>query len=325
MNYRQALSVLEQAVSPGDDEPRRDVALYKAKLLDNLRDEERFGDTPTLSADRWRIVDALNPLAERLTGRSFTDLCLGLPPMDQRLDPGSGTPVVATPQPRAGGRPLTILPVIAHAGMSEEERQEERATREEAWAALSGQGDAELLPEVSPATPAALFDRIDMLAAPPDILHFVGHGKFLDGQAYLVLDKAGGGWAPTPVSQLAAQLRGVRLVVLASCQSAMVAATPGATPTMLTGAATAISATGVPLVLAMQLTVRTQAAYRLLAIFYRNLARGRSVQEALSRARHGLYSEEPEGASWYVPVLYVRSREQGPALLIQGGDRSRVG
>lgn len=520
MNYAQGLDVLEQAVPSDDDEVRRNVALYKAQLLDNLRDEERFGDTPELRADRWRIVDKLNPLAERLTDRSFTDLCLGelitpptpVPsqraaypvvqqaPISQRMERASGQshadvasesasatipvnsapePVVlemtfepageegaivrwesdvlgsresrlvppygatdlplvlsaldylqsseghtgfsakeierlemlglavdsqlftqahravgtalfkaltadkigsealgsarnfatatgaplaislhfppqavklaalpwellwddrpeplliglgrestltryldldiALPPPRRGGRPLIILPVIAQAGLSEEERRTERAAREEAWATLIEQGDATLLQEVSPATREALFDRLDMLDVPPDILHFVGHGKYFDGEGHLVLDKANGDWEPTPVSKLAGQLRGVRMVVLTSCQGAMVTETPGSTLAMLTGGATAISAIGVPLVLAMQLTVRTQAAYRLLEIFYRNVARGRSVQEAMSRARHGLYSEESDGASWYVPVLYIRSRERGPTLMI---------
>lgn len=494
MNYRQGLAALEQVAAGGDAEARRDIALYKAQLLENLRSEERFGTTETLRSDRARIVDKLNPLALQLAGVSFTDLCLGvvpkappptadpppaiLPPASERtpaapmpvaleitfaldddgwaqirweahilgvrqsrfmppygpadlplvlraldylqasqgqsafsaddmdrlealnlardgfltdqahrsvgmalftaltVDPAgrealatvrnmataSGAPLAislhlppqavglaalpwellwderpepvliglgrsstltrhldldsALPPPRAGGRPLRILPVLPQAGMPDAERQEERAAREQAWATLRDQGDAELLPKVSPATREALFDRLDMLDAPPDILHFVGHGKYLDGQGHLVLDRPGGGWEPTPVALLASQLRGVRLVVLVSCQSAMLAEGTGPTPAMLTGAATAISAAGVPLVLAMQLTIRKAAAYRFLEIFYRHLARGRSVQAALARARHGLYAEEGDGASWYVPVLYMRSRERGTAVMI---------
>lgn len=511
MNYRQGLHALEQAILPDDEESRHDMALYKAQLLNNLRDEERFGSTETVRTERWRIVDKLNPFALQLTGVSFTDLCAGtsasatesrslpgapptprpapsvgptsaggdesrlrdapetlaleltfeltgpheasvrwesdvlgvrqsrlvlpysetdLPLVLNALDylqssqghPGfsaeamarlealglavsglltlqahravgtalfraltqdtrggealatarnmsiaTGAPLAislhfspdavalaalpwellwderpepllislgreatlnrhldlaaALPPARTGGRSLGILPVIPQAGVSAQEHQEERAAREAAWAALQAQGDAEMLKELRPATRAALFDRLDMLDTPPDILHFVGHGKYLHGEGHLILDEADGGWEPTPVSSLAAQLRGIRLVVLVSCQSAALAESGGPTLAMLTGAATAISAVGVPLVLAMQLTVRKTAAYRFLEIFYRNLARGRSVQEALSRGRHGLYAEEGDGASWYVPVLYVRSRERKPVFMVDASGR----
>lgn len=87
MNYKQGLTVLEQAIPHGDAELTRDVALYKAQLLDNLRDEERFGETDSSRSERWRIVDKLNPLAQRLTGRSFTDLCTSASSLPQPPPP----------------------------------------------------------------------------------------------------------------------------------------------------------------------------------------------------------------------------------------------
>jgi hypothetical protein len=73
MNYKRGLQMLETFVEPEDEESWRDFKLYKGQLLENLRDERRFGTTETLRNERFRIVDKLNPLALRLTGLSFTD------------------------------------------------------------------------------------------------------------------------------------------------------------------------------------------------------------------------------------------------------------
>jgi len=81
MNYERGLQMLETFVKPEDEESWRDFKLYKGQLLENLRDERRFGTTETLRNERFRIVDKLNPLALRLTGLSFTDLCLGKQPL----------------------------------------------------------------------------------------------------------------------------------------------------------------------------------------------------------------------------------------------------
>jgi hypothetical protein len=51
------------------------MMLYKALLLDNVRDEECFGDTESLRAKHWQIVGKLNAMALQLTAMSFIDLC----------------------------------------------------------------------------------------------------------------------------------------------------------------------------------------------------------------------------------------------------------
>ena len=80
MNYELGLRVLEPFVRPEDEDAWRDFKLYKGQLLENLRDERRYGSTETLRSDRSRIVDKLNALALRLIGTGFTDLCLGRQP-----------------------------------------------------------------------------------------------------------------------------------------------------------------------------------------------------------------------------------------------------
>src|SRR4051812_10418464 len=70
----------------------------------------------------------------------------------------------------------------------------------------------------------------------------------------------------------------------------------------------------------MQLTVRVAAATRFAGVVYRSLARGVSVQRAVSQARQALFVEESDGASWYVPTLTIRARDTGPLRLVQLGD-----
>ena len=76
-----------------------------------------------------------------------------------------------------------------------------------------------------------------------------------------------------------------------------------------------LSAEGVTAVVAMQFTVGAQAANRFATIFYRNLAHGESVQMAVAKARQALYVEHRE--SWYIPVVYIRSRDMGPFVLVR--------
>jgi hypothetical protein len=222
----------------------------------------------------------------------------------------------ALPPARPGQKPLRMLPVISRANLGEADLAAEAQARRAAWDTLQQAGDVTMLDEVR-ATRSGLTDALD-LDTPPDIVHIVCHGHYHDGEGHLLFEGPSGRSDWVPASQLAAQLQGVRMVVLVACQSASMGEAQAGVPGLLTGAAPMISAAGVPLVLAMQLTVRMEAAYRMLQVFYRNVARGRSVQASLGRARHALYKEEGDRASWYVPVLYVRSRERGPAFMVGG-------
>jgi hypothetical protein len=46
------------------------------------------------------------------------------------------------------------------------------------------------------------------------------------------------------------------------------------------------------------------------------------VQQAVALARQALYVEEPDRASWYVPVLYVRAHETAPVYLLAPEQRA---
>ncbi len=221
----------------------------------------------------------------------------------------------ALPPPYRSSHPLRILAITPHAGTTPELRQIEREARMAAWKPLLENGQATIL-EVSPATRRALL-RLESDWTTPDIVHYFGHGRYHAGQGALLLDdKAQGIW--TDVAMIATLFSQARLVFLHACQGAMVA--PSAADgcqdqSLLTGIGPALSAAGVPLVVGMQLSVRTMAAASFSRSLYRELATGASVQQAVSNARRALYIAETDRVSWFVPTVYVRSRGTEPIYM----------
>jgi CHAT domain-containing protein len=216
----------------------------------------------------------------------------------------------ALPPPYAPGKTLSILAVAPHADIPADIRAEERQARDSAWAKLKAAGTV-TLEELSPVKVTDLVDRIQR-GPPVDILHFYGHGRYKNDHGELLFDAPEDGKVWIPADRLAALLGQIRLVMLHACKSAMVGEAD-----LLTGVAPALTAASVPMVVAMQLTVQMDAATRFAEIVYNDLARGRSIQEAVSRARQALYVESSDGASWYVPTLTIRSRHAEPMRLIQ--------
>jgi len=258
-------------------------------------------DAIELAALPWELLwDAGQ--APLLLGHSQLSSCT------RHLDLGEALP---PPRPRSGA--LRILAITPHAGSDPDQRERERAERTSTWAPLIANGDV-VIEAIGPATRRALVDRM-LSGPPPDIIHFVGHGRYADGEGWLVLDRPepDGQWDRVPASQLPLLFGDTRLVVLCACQGGMVG--EGG---LLTGVAPALSAAGVPAVVAMQLTVRTTAATRFSEVMYSALARGESVQRAVVQARHALYVEEADAASWYVPTLTIRARDSGPLYLFTG-------
>src|SRR5262249_8482197 len=146
----------------------------------------------------------------------------------------------------------------------------------------------------------------------PDIVHYFGHGVYRNGEGYLLFDAEQSGYDAVSAQRWATMLGDVRLVTILACQSAMIDETGG----LLTGIAPALSiVTGA--VVAMQLSVRVEAATRFAEVFYGELLlQQRSIQDAVAEARRTLFVEEDDGVSWGVPTLYIRSREQRPLYLL---------
>lgn len=215
----------------------------------------------------------------------------------------------ALPPPRRGSGPLRILAVSPQTGITPELRQVERAARAAALGALIARGKASV-EEIEPVDRAALVRAVE--AAAPDIVHFYGHGRMRDGAGELRLDDPGpAGWISA--GALAALLGGVGIVALYACQGASMGGEPD--DPLLGGVAQALVAAGVPAVLGMQLAVRATAATRAAGAIYGALADGRSLEEGVAVARRALFVEERDGASWFVPALYLRDQAGGPLTL----------
>jgi len=250
-------------------------------------------DATDLAALPWELLWDDGPLPLALAHGGASSIA-------RRLD----LPQALPPRRRSSG-PLRILAVSPRAGIGPELRQVERAARLDAWQPLIAAGRA-TVQEVEPASRAAVVQALGA-GPPPDIVHFYGHGRYLDGEGALLLDD-GPGTAWTPAATLAALFGGVALVVLHACQGAML----GASGPLVAGVAQALCANGVPAVLGMQFSVRASAAGRAGALLYQALAAGRSLQDAVALARRALFVEEGDRVSWFVPALYLRDRDGGP-------------
>jgi hypothetical protein len=213
----------------------------------------------------------------------------------------------ALPPTRPLQTPLHILAIAPQAHIPPSIRQEERTARLNAWQPLIESNQVSM-EEVSPATRQAVVDAIQR--RPPDIIHYYGHGRYINGEGALLFDAPGGGTSWISAFRLMPLLGTARMIVLHACRGAMVGVND-----LLTGIAPSLSAAGVPLVIAMQQTIRIDAATRASGIIYCAIVEGSSVQDAVSLARQALFVEEDDQLSWYVPTLYIRSRETAPVYL----------
>jgi len=211
-------------------------------------------------------------------------------------------PVLDEPKPERRLRVLAVLSLPP--GVDGLDLARERRTIDEA---VAGRPEIELTVLEDP-TFAALTEALR--AERFHVLHFMGHGAFDrgSGQGCLLLAGAGGGPERVPaerLAQVARDLDSLRLVVLNACDTGR---TPGGGEEPFTGLAHALVRGGVPAVLAMQLPIPDQAAVELSRVFYRRLAAGEAVDEALAEARVAVYAAGGSGAAgaWAVPVLFVR-------------------
>ncbi|MBC8077019.1 MAG: CHAT domain-containing protein, partial [Chloroflexales bacterium] len=219
----------------------------------------------------------------------------------------------ALPPPAALGPTLRILAISPAVGVEAEDREADRVARTIAWEPLVRDGLV-AVEELRPATIRELVNRLSD-GDPVDVLHFYGHGRFQNNHGELRFDplQTGEGWVSADrfAGLLHTSARPPQLVLLHACHSAL------GTIGLRTGTGPALIAAGVPAVVAMQLSMRTTAAARFTEKVYRSLARGESLQEAVSIGRQALYSEAEDGASWYVPTLTIRSRDTGPLRLVR--------
>jgi CHAT domain len=158
-----------------------------------------------------------------------------------------------------------------------------------------------------------------------DIVHFDGHGNYdrLLGLGVLLFEKAQQpGQARVDTDPVHADDLGnllaryhIPLVILEACRSSEVG------DMAFRSVAPRLIEAGVGSVIAMSYAVHVEAARILLARFYRELARGRSIGQAMDSGRGALMAQRdrwlqygPQGQSvqlqdWFLPQLYQRGSD----------------
>jgi CHAT domain len=154
-----------------------------------------------------------------------------------------------------------------------------------------------------------------------DIFHFAGHGEFkqsaLDsGGGYIVLLGEDGKSSRISAEQLAINLRdhGVQLVVLGACETGR-----RDEQNAWSGVVTSLMRAGIPATVAMQYKIKDENAIKFSQSFYKALALGYPLDQAVSSGRIAVFNyceslkDEQQRQSlwrdWGVPVLYCRSKE----------------
>ncbi len=158
------------------------------------------------------------------------------------------------------------------------------------------------------ATPQKIRDKL--LEEPFHVFHFMGHGKFdsLSGEGALVLEDDERQMCLLPgriLAHVLGDFPSLQLAFLNACRTASSAQTTDADP--FAGVASALILSGMPAVLAMQLSVSDEAASQFSTAFYQRIAAGDPVDAATSEGRMAVLLDEPGSSEWATPALFLRS------------------
>ncbi|MCP4362294.1 MAG: CHAT domain-containing protein [Chloroflexi bacterium] len=96
----------------------------------------------------------------------------------------------------------------------------------------------------------------------------------------------------------------VQAVVLSACQSGL-----GRQVNLFSGVAPALIQRGIPAVIAMQLAIGVKPAIAFVRDFYKTLAQFKPLVAAVREGRRTLYDDASNPQTWFVPVLYLRSKD----------------
>ena len=116
----------------------------------------------------------------------------------------------------------------------------------------------------------------------------------------------------------------LRLAVFSACETASISEEPAHSQQQHAAVdatlATALVTAQVPAVVAMPFSLQDDLSPTFMLHFYEALADGRTLEEALARARQALLPMQQK--SWFIPVLYrnVAEGEEGPVALISKGE-----
>jgi tetratricopeptide (TPR) repeat protein len=156
-------------------------------------------------------------------------------------------------------------------------------------------GDAYV--EIQPAMRHLIQERLREEAF--DVVHFCGHGGFVDGEGCLCFEKedSRADFLPATAFAVLVEARSVPVVVLSACESGV-----SSKKDVFTGVAHALVRSGVPAVVAMRSSLSDVGAIDLVRDFYGALRLDFDVVTAVTEARRALYADRLD---WHVPVLYT--------------------
>ncbi len=222
-------------------------------------------------------------------------------------------------KPAENAPPLRILVIIASPDdQAELDVERELAVMQEALDDLR-RADQVQVDYLDDATLPALQDALSR--TPYHVLHFTGHGAFIEKEGKLCFEDSLGQSdliGPKQLRPLLIGQRDLRLIVLSACQSAKTSGLDA-----FDSVATGLLQADLPAVLAMQFSILDDSAIELARVFYAELARGRTPEEALKQTRLALRhrdetrSPDARRFDWGVPALYARA----PGLRLIDPDR----
>ncbi len=140
------------------------------------------------------------------------------------------------------------------------------------------------------------------------VVHYMGHGNFDKGVGQLIMEDAQGNEQPVSGSVFANWLHdqtSLRLVFLNACNTGTNGEQNELHP--FAGVASALIGGEKPAVVAMQFPISDDAAIIFAETFYRRIAQGFSVEQAVSEGRKSLIDRV--GSEWATPVLYMRAAD----------------
>lgn len=228
------------------------------------------------------------------TGRSFLAMSIKTPVV--RDVEGNPFPILRTAWPI---RVLVVVPSPA-GSLSLDANQEVADIRKAlGWRETLGLVKIEKL---EPPTLAALKVHLDR--GQYHVLHFIGHGTFLQdqGKGALLFEDSKGKANLVDGDRFAGVLdddESVRLIILNACESAH-----GAGEDLFAGVAQSLARQGIPAVVGMQYPIYDDMALVFSRRFYAALSRRRPVDWALSRGRQAMRAAGP-GIHWAIPVLFL--------------------
>lgn len=139
------------------------------------------------------------------------------------------------------------------------------------------------------------------------VFHFIGHGTFdaAAGEGQLAFCNEHGEFhamSAIALGRMVSGHRSLRLAFLNACEGGRTS-----DGELFSSVGAVLTRRGVPAVISMQFNISDRAALEFSRLFYDSLARGNSVDVAVTQARTGVSISLPNSVEWATPMLHMHS------------------